>query len=350
MPEIDQRFLVIRLSSIGDIVHTLPAVAELGRSFPRAEIHWLVEKRYAPLLAGNTFVRRVIEVDTLGWRKRPFMRRQTTSLREAWKAIREPRYGTTIDFQGLIKTGFLSFATGAPRRLAFGREWLREPAAGMFYTDRALAAGRRHIIELNLALVEHLGTKLGAWEFPLPSNPLDERAVSERIEASGIRDFILISPGGGWKSKCWPPESYADLIGRLEKEYQSDVLLSGSPSEEGLITTILDETAAKRARYFPSTLVQYIALARKARLFIGGDTGPLHLAAAVSTPVVAIFDANDPLNTPERNGPFNPADITVTDSTSTGKGRPRKGRDFLRGVPVGAVFDAVRERWERAYG
>lgn len=343
-------FLVIRLSSIGDIVHTLPAVAALGRSFPQAEISWLVEKRYASLLAGNPYVSRVLEVDTLSWRKRPFPVSFIGPLRDAWRTIRERPYSSTIDFQGLIKTGIFSFAARSQRRLGFAGPWLREPGAGVFYTQHVPADGRQHIVELNLALVEYAGAKAGAWEFPLPSNDVDDATVVQQLASSGVGDFILISPGGGWKAKRWPPESYAALISRLAKEFQLDILLTGSPDERECIQAIIESAATSRARYFPANLVQYISLARRARLLIGGDTGPLHLAAAAGTPLVAIFDATDPRNTPERNGPFNSADITVIDPKAVRGQRASKTRDFLRGIPVEAVFDATRERWKRAYG
>ncbi len=346
MPETGQRFLVIRLSSIGDIVHTLPAVAELGHSFPRAEIHWLVEKRFSSLLNGNPFVQRVIELDTLGWRENWF----GSSVGQSWRAVRKERYDAAIDFQGLLKTGILSFAAHAKRRVGFGREWLRERGAGMFYTDRVQPLGRGHIIERNLALVEHLGAKPGPWEFPLLNNQPETKLVAERLTDLGVKNFILISPGGGWKAKRWPPESFSELIRRIANELQPDILLTGSPAEEPLIAGILEQANVARARYFPATLVQFIALARRARLFVGGDTGPLHLAAAVTTPLVAIFDASDPLNTVERNGPFNPADITVTDAAAVRGRRSGKNSDFLRGIPVEAVLEAVRERWKKAYG
>lgn len=350
MPESYSRFLVVRLSSIGDIVHALPAVAALGRRFPQAIIHWAVEKRYASLLKGNPYLRRIIELDTLGWRNRLTSADTFDDILQSFRVLRESPYDVAIDMQGLLKTGLLMWASQARERLGFQSQWLREPAAAMFYTRRISAQGRQHIIEINLSLVEHLGAQPGKWEFPLPSDPEDELAVREQLQALGTTEYIIVNPGGGWKAKRWSPENYAEAIRRLAGELPFNILLTGSEQERDLIHTILEQAQAPRTKWFPATLCQFIALARGARLLIGGDTGPLHLAAGAGTPLVAIFNSSDPTNTPERNGPFNPADIVLCGAQEPHGSEYAKNLDYLPGVSVDSVVQAACERLKRANG
>lgn len=350
MPDSNLRFLVVRLSSVGDIVHALPAVAALGRTYPQASIHWAVEERYAALLEGNPYVRRVIRFDTLGWRKRLASSDTMGEILQGFRRLKELQYDAAIDMQGLMKTGLLTWISHSRERIGLGRKWLREPPAGIFYTHRVSPQGRRHIIEINLSLVEYLGARPGMWEFPLPANSEDQAAVQEQLEKLGVTNYIIVNPGGGWKAKRWAPENYAEAIRRLAGELPLDILLTGSEQEEGLIRGILDQAGTPRAKWFPSTLVQYIALARGAKLLIGGDTGPLHLAAAAGTPLVAIFDSSDPLNTPERNGPFDAADIVLCGPKKSNHLKYSKGSNYLAGVSVESVVEAAFERLKRANG
>jgi lipopolysaccharide heptosyltransferase I len=350
MSELRTRFLVIRLSSIGDIVHALPAVAALGDAFPEAEIDWVVEKRHAALLNGNPYIHRVIKLNTFEWRHEPLSPWTLEQIAGAGMALREASFDAAIDFQGLIKSGFLAWISKSAQRVGFSEYWLREPLAGVFYSDRVSPHGRRHIIEMNLSLVEHLGVPAvpsEAWKFPLPQSDADESFVESRLAELGAREFIVMNPGGGWKSKCWAPESYAGLIHSLEDGVSGLILLTGSPDEEPLIGDILRRANSRRAAYFPATILQLIALIRRARLFVGGDTGPLHLAEAAGIPVVAIFSAAEPLNTPERNGPFRAQDIFLINRNGTRRHSPRKDSEYLRDVPVESVLAAIRERLAR---
>ncbi len=350
MPDSYLRFLVVRLSSVGDIVHALPAVAALGRTYPQASIHWAVETRYAPLLEGNPYVRQVIKLDTLGWRKRLTSSGTIEEILQSFRRLKELPYDAAIDLQGLLKTGLLTWITRSRERLGFEGKWLREPAAGLFYTHRISPQGRRHIVEINLSLVEYLGARPGTWEFPLPDHDEERAAVLERLAGSGVAEYIIVNPGGGWQAKRWSPENYAQAIRRLAGELPFDILLTGSEQEEGWIRGIVERAETPRAKWFPSTLLEFIALARGAKLLIGGDTGPLHLAAAVGTPLVAIFDSSDSRNTPERNGPFNAADVVLCGPREGNQAPYSKHMDFLAGVSVESVVEAAVERLKRANG
>lgn len=349
MPEPPQRFLIIRLSSIGDIVHALPAVAVLGATFPQAQIDWVVEPRYAMLLDGNPLVHRLIRLDTLGWRRNLVSTDTWGSIRRGLQALRQSPYDAALDFQGLYKSAWIARLSRSRERVGFAQIWLREPAAGILYTTRVSPRERTHVIEMNLALVEHLGVprvERSHWRFPIPSGPSDEEYVAQQITKLGWKDFIIINPGGGWRSKCWAPENYAAVIRRTADEFTGAFLLTGSPEEAPLFTSILQQCGTTRARYFASTILQFVALARRARLFLGGDTGPLHLAAAAGTPIVAIFGPTDPV----RNGPFSPADITLWNRGPVDYTRRGKAAGYISGITVDSVVAAIRERLARAHG
>jgi heptosyltransferase I len=349
------RILVIRLSSIGDIVHALPAVAALGESLPGAEIAWAVDSRFAELVEGNPFVGRVLRLDTLGWRGRSRSADASKDRVGGLGAGRQFRPEVAVDFQGLVKSAALSWMSRAPRRIGFAGRWRRETLAGLLYTERVEAAGRQHVVEENLALVERLGAAprpRECWKFPLPRDPGVESDVDRRRAELGAEKFIVINPGGGWTSKRWPPQQYVELMRTIESQRDCWVLVTGSPDEESWIRQIVMAAGCKRVIYFPSTLVEFIALVRRARLLVGGDTGPLHIAAAAGTPIVAIYGPTNP----RRNGPFAPGDIVLTNQPDAGSRRTHWNRmqarrpGYLEGVPTRDVLDAVRRRLAAAHG
>jgi len=340
-----ERLLVIRLSSIGDIVHALPAVAALGESFPQLEIHWLIEKRYASLLAGNPYVRRILPLDTLSWRGGLPPLAVLEDMLGTLRGLRRSAYQTAVDFQGLWKSALLAFLAGAHERVGLAEPWMREPSAAVLYTERVAATGRKHVVEESLALAEHLGARVGRWQFPLPRSDDDDQYVEDQLDSLDARDFIILNPGGGWKAKRWAPENYALLLHHLEGRLDYKFLLTGSAGEAASIAEIIRLAEAKRAFYFPSSVVQFIALARRARLFLGGDTGPMHLAAAVGTPLVAIHGPSDPA----RNGPFNQADIALYNHAPINHTRRNPNTDYIEGIPVERVAAAIEERLARAH-
>ena len=346
MTDSARRFLIIRLSSIGDIVNGLPAAAALAESFPQAQIDWVIEKRYALLLKGNPHLHRVIELDTLGWRGQFTSSACRHEILSGLGALRESHYEAVLDFQGLWKSAVIARLTRAQERIGLAEPWMREPGAAVLYTRKISPPRGAHVVAESLALVEGLGARPHSWQFPLPHTPEDDAYVESQLAALGCDHFIIINPGGGWRSKCWSPENYSSLIQRLEGVLTDHIVLTGSPSEEPVISQILQSAGARRAGYLPTTLVQLIALVRRARLFISGDTGPLHLAAAVGTPIVGIYGPTDPA----RNGPFASADIALYQHGPINHTRRGASPPYVRGISVESVAAAVAKRLERIHG
>jgi heptosyltransferase I len=294
----DQRFLLLRLGSLGDVVHALPSAAALRDSFPDARIDWAVEPKWARLLEGNPDLNNVIQID----------RKSAGGIFSTVTQLRSANYTCAIDFQGLYKSALLAFASGAPRRIGFQRTYAREGYASWFYTERLNPRGA-HKVEHNLTLAEAAGARKFPPRFPIAIRPEDEARVTQELEDRNIRDFFVLNPGGGWRSKCWPAERYGELHAKIFENFGLRGVVSYGPGEDDLAQAAISAAGKSAPAAIPLALGPLMALLRRARLVVSADTGPLHLAAALGTPVVALFGPTDPA----RNGPFitNPAQKSV---------------------------------------
>lgn len=301
------RILVVRLGSLGDIVHALPGVASLRATFPEARLDWLVEARWQELIELNPDLSNVIPVETQAWRRAPLSSPAWRGLAGLRSTLREARYDAALDFQGLLKSAVLARLSGAPRRIGFAKEFAKEGAAAWFYTERVRPPENTHVIEMNLALVKAAGVAASQLRFPLPTAPEDETGVEALLQAHQLRDFVILSPGGGWRSKCWPVERYAALHNFLARERGWRTVVNAGPGEEELVSEFMAHARVTRPVHLSLSLRQLVALVKRARLLIGGDTGPLHLAAALGTPVVGLYGPTDPV----RNGPYSQRAVVV---------------------------------------
>ncbi|HJQ69652.1 MAG TPA: glycosyltransferase family 9 protein [Blastocatellia bacterium] len=348
------RILIVKLSSIGDVVHTLPAAALLRRAMPKAHISWVVERRASEILKGSAAIDELIEIDTRAWRKSALSRETLADIRTKLGRVRSgmstngasaTAIDVAIDFQGLIKSGVVALATGAARRVGFETAELREKASRVFLNEQVATSHARHVVDKNIALARSIiagdRTAEPRYEFPIHVSPEDEE-YAERVLARVGGAFAIINPGGGWPTKLWSADRYGELADWLWTDRKMKSIVTFGPGEEPLAEAVARASRTGAAHPEPSTLKQYVALARRASLFVGGDTGPLHLAAASRTPIVGLYGPTSP----ERNGPFDDRDITV-------------GRDLwcradchrrscwhweCMEIPVGEVIEAVSKR------
>jgi heptosyltransferase-1 len=311
--------LIVRLGSMGDIIHTLPAVTALRQAFPRASLAWVVEERWAELLctlpeprSGPRSPRRplvdcVHTVNTNSWRNSLLSIQTWEQVAAGLSELRAQRYEVAVDFQGAVRSAVLARSSGAP--VVYGVAQPRENVASMFYTRQMIARGS-HIVEQNLSLAESVARRrleLPKIEFPL--NQAAEKQRADRLQQSND-DFALLNPGAGWGAKQWPAERYGQVAKRLAEDGMKSLINFG-PGEEALVREV-ESASEGTAKGAACTLTELIALTRRARLFIGGDTGPMHLAAALGIPVVAIFGPTNPA----RNGPFGTLSIVLRSSGS----------------------------------
>jgi len=340
-----RKILIVKLSSLGDIVHTLPVLPLLKGRFPEMEISWLVEKRHQPLLLHHPFIDRLLTVDTLRWRKEPL---SLSTYRELFSSVRELRRGRfdlAIDFQGLIKSGLLTFLSGAPLRLGFGKDDLREPWSSIFLNrSRPSAPQEIHVVDKNLGLLKPLGIDSRRVEFPLIFSEEAERYVTEGLSTLKLTEFIIINPGGGWRSKRWSAEKYASLADMIINKMGYHILLTWGPGERALAMEIASRMRNSPAISFSTDIPQLIALIKRAKLLICGDSAPLHLAVACGTPVVGIYGPSDP----DRNGPYNPADIVIRRKVPCAPCYKRDcdAEPCLGAIAPQKVFESVNRRLE----
>jgi len=328
-PATIRRLLVVRLSAMGDVIHTLPAVNALRKAFPRLHIGWLIEERWAELLCAPGAARRgprsslrplvdeVHTVDLKGWGKSLFSLSTLQRIAKIWNDVREVRYDVAVDLQGAIRSALLARWSGA--RMICGSAEPRESPASLWYTRKVVAQGR-HVVEQNLSIADAMietensarpRMRLAAdISFQIPSDPQVEARVGQHMEQHGIGDFAILNPGAGWGAKRWPAERYGE-VARALADYRVRSILNYGPGEEKLARAAASASRGT-AEVMSCSLTELIALTRRARLFIGGDTGPLHLAAALRVPVVAIYGPTDPA----RNGPYGTHSIVLRSSQS----------------------------------
>jgi len=325
------RFLIVRLGSLGDVVHGIPAAAALRAHFPDARIDWLVDPRYVEVLDLLRGLDGRIPLDT----RRPA--RTLATIRD----LRQVRYSAAIDLQGLIKSAVLARAVGADRTIGFPRGHLRERAAGTFYTHTPDPGTAMHVVRKNLALLSPLGLRQPAVSFPLDIPRT--RAVDDVEARTGARGYVLLNPGAAWPNKRWPPERFGALAAALRDGRGINSVVLWGPGEEPLAGLVAASSRGAAAAAPPTRITDVFAIARGARLMISGDTGPLHIAAAVGTPVVALFGPT----WPERNGPWEPADEVLSRAEECSCHYRRECRlrqPCIKGITVHDVVVAAEKR------
>ena len=333
MPE--QRFLVVRLGSLGDIVHTLPAVAALRESFHGAEIIWLTHPRWKALVESSGLATDIWETETRSYR----------SVRETTGRIRKKRFTAAIDYQGLWKSALLPFLGRVPRRIGFSLLTIREFGVPILYTDR-VSCTATHIADQNgeLSLRAGATNAVGAAVLTVPL--IQEAFVLQLLQGFAIERYVVLSPAGGWRSKCWPPDRYGALSQKIHRELGLRCVLNYGPGEEELISAVKASSGEADPITYNGSLGQLMAFLRNAVCIVGGDTGPLHLAVALGTPAVALFGPTDPA----RNGPYRPGDRSAASSINIVLRSPNAVTTYKRGgqpdpsileLTVDMVFNAV---------
>ena len=290
---------------MGDIIHALPAVASLKTGFPGSRLTWVVEPKWAPLLEDNPFIDRVV-----------LLRRDTLAgLLESWRSLRAERYRFAVDFQGLIKSALVAAAARPDRIFGFHHTQLRERAAALFYSHKTISRAA-HVVDQNLDLASASGASTLLRTFPLPAGR-PEGALPPG-------DFVLASPLAGWRAKQWPLEHYHALAARLERELGIPLVLDGPPGSG------LDHC---------SSLPGLIHATRRAAAVVGVDSGPLHLAAALGKPGVAVYGPTDPV----RNGPYGDSlRVLRSPAAVTTYKRGASIDESMRAISPDQVFEALK--------
>jgi lipopolysaccharide heptosyltransferase I len=321
------RLLVVRLGSLGDLVHALPAVAAIRRAHPAAEIDWLVDRVHRDFLALVPVLSSIVTLEG----------RSAAAWLAARKQLRARRYDVAIDFQGLLKSAALARLSGATRVLGFDRAALRERAAAPFYRERIDVGESGHVIHKNLRLAAAVGADAGVLEFPIATI---DSAVAADTQRRFPHGYALINPGAAWPNKRWPPARFGAVAHLLQHRFEMPSVVLWGPGEADLAHQVVAASNGTAVAAPPTTLPDLVAIARGARLIVSGDTGPLHIGAAVGVPAVGLFGPTNPA----RNGPWRPEDAAVSRYESCDCHYERRCRRADPEWCLGTItFDEIRD-------
>jgi len=344
LPKHPESILVVRLGAMGDVLHAMPALAALRKACPETRVGWVIERRWSELLisqdegaatmfGSRTLIDALHTVDTRAWRKNLFQPATWRDIRTSVGVIRAERYSVAIDFQGAIKSALLARVSDAAE--IFGFTQPRESAAKLWYTNQVNVTAA-HVIDQNLQLASAIVRQpLMPERVELPHSARAEQWCDEFLRGRDLNHFVLMSPGSGWGAKCWPAERYAGVAKRLAGAGLKSLINYG-PGEESLASAVATASIGS-AETVSCSLAQLIALTRRASLFIGSDTGPMHLAAALKIPTVALFGPTDPA----RNGPYwKPSIVLRSEQSVTSYTHVAEADPGLHSISAGTVVAA----------
>jgi lipopolysaccharide heptosyltransferase I len=339
------KILIVRLSSIGDVIHTLPALAAIRRALPAAEISWIVEKKSAELLRGNQLLSNLIEIDTKSLRSKGSIGKNLLLAREQFKTLRASKFDVALDFQGLLKSAAIAKLSKAKRRCGFDRESLREPASRFLLTETYEIEKNSHVVVKNLMLAQkalRISVPHENFEFPIFTEE-KHRLEAEKIISQTGENFAMLNPAGGWATKLWQAERFGALVDRLWEENNLVSIVTTAPNEKALAEKVLQASRSGKVVLAAPTLKGFYELAKQSRIYIGGDTGPTHLAVAAGAPTVGLFGPTEWWF----NGSLNSKDICVerTDISCRANCNRRTCSNWIcLDIEVETVFNAVQKR------
>ena len=332
--------LIVRLSAIGDAIHGLPVLCTLRDHFPRARLTWVVEERAAAMLRGHAALDRLVTLPRRWWRS-PL---NVLRLRRDLRAIRPE---VAIDLQGLTKSAAVARLSGAGLRIGFAKPEGRE--LSRWLNNRLVTTSTTHVVDRYLELLRPLGIERPQVRFDVPQRSEDEASIGRLIRERGLgAGFAIINPGAGWPSKRWPTERYSAVARHLGQQRNLRTLVVWAGAEERAWADQIITTSAGMAQMAPATSLSELAeLCRRARLFIGSDTGPLHLAAAVGTTCVGLYG---PMPA-ERNGPYGGGHVALQNARLMGSSRRRRSatNESMLAISVADVCGACDQILDRQW-
>jgi lipopolysaccharide heptosyltransferase I len=339
------KILIVKLSSIGDVVHALPALAAIRRALPDAEISWVVERSAAEILRGNKLIDNLIEIDTRSLRSGKKIEEILIGASKQLRELRSFRFDSVLDFQGLLKSAAVAKLAKSKRTYGFSKQNLREPASRFLLTGTVDVAQDSHIIVKNLTLAKEV-LKIPVpdydFEFPIFTNAAHGEEAEKIIEKAG-ENFAILNPAGGWTTKLWHAENFGALADRLWEENRLISVITTAPNEIELAEKVFQNSKSGKVLLAQPSLKGFYELAKKTKIYVGGDTAPTHLAVAAKAPIVGIFGPTDW----RRNGSPNIADICV-DRTDIGCRvdchRRTCNNWVCMDIEVETVFQAVQKR------
>ena len=341
------RILIVKLGSIGDIVHTLPSLAAIRKALPDAKISWVVERRSIEILRDNPILDRLIEVDTKALRRGLMSGETLRAPRQQLRQLRASAFDLALDFQGLLKSASIARLSGARRIFGFSSDGLREPASRLLLSRSVSISKNSHVIRKNLELVKGalnipVPDQADEFEFPIATDP-GHVAEARNAELLAGGEFAILNPAGGWPTKLWSAERFGRLADELWSHHKLRSLVTYGPGEEALADTVLSSSTSGKVKAISLSLKGFYELAKRAQVYVGGDTGPTHLAIAARAPIVGLFGPTEWW----RNGSPRADDICVERldiDCRTDCHRRECSKWICMDIEVDRVFQAVTQR------
>ena len=339
--------LIVKLSSIGDVIHTLPSLSALRRLYPEADITWVIEEAASDIIKDNPCLNRTIVFHRKRWAKDIKKLRRLNGTVKEIKAfittLRKRRYDLVIDFHGLFKSSLIVLLSGGKRRLGYDS---MQELSGLFLNEKIPEDMEKHAVDRYLDLPRYLSADTTRKEFPIPMRKENRDRVEgllKRYDVDINERFMAVNPVALWETKLWEDVKFAGLCGRITEELKTKVIFTGG-SSSGMIEHIQSLMVSPSVNLGGQTTLKDLAyLYKSASLVITPDSGPMHIAAAVGTPVVALFGPTDP----SRTGPYGEGHVVVRKEMPCSPCLLKKcgSNRCMKEITVGEVFLAVKERF-----
>lgn len=329
-----EKILVIKPSSLGDVVHSLPFLSVLRDRFPRSEIHWIIAKGFEGLLEGHPMINRLLVINKDEWKKIKNVKDTISELRSLFKSLKKEKFDIVADLQGLLRSGVLTAATGASVRVGFKEA--RE-GSSIFYTHRVEGGKDIHAVDRYLKIAKFLGCDIADVCFPLPLSFGSSRVTQYLPD----KEYAVLVPGARWKTKKWPPEKFGEVASRLPMKF----LVVGGKSDTDISNKVVNSSKGNAISIAGKTNIkELIEIMRKAKFVVSNDSGPMHIAAALGVPVFAIFGPTNPL----RTGPYGKGHIIIRKGVECSPCYKRSCRDIkcMEMIGVKEVADIIRQKSE----
>ncbi len=332
-----KKILIIKPSSLGDIIHALPVAYALKAEIPESEIDWVIGAGYEELLEGNPAIKRTLTFDRRMFQGGNGLR----NLGSFVGKLRRERYDLVIDLQGLLRSALMAFACRSKSRIGFANA--RE-GAPLFYTERVAVPDLSiHAVDRYLLTLESIGIE--HHEAPRFDIVLEERHDKEAVsllkefDIEEGEEFVAIAPSARWLTKRWPAERFIEIANRINGVRLKTVFI-GTKDEEVVLAEHIDKLILRNLAFGRTSIKGLAALLKRARLLVTNDSGPMHIAAAVGTPAAALFGPTDPV----RTGPYGRMHRVITAGVECAPCLKRECESVrcLTGISVDAVFDEVK--------
>jgi heptosyltransferase-1 len=326
------KFLIIKPSSLGDVIHSLPFLNAVKAGFPGASVHWVIAKGLEGILEAHPMIDKLWVINKDAWKKIGNLKVTVNELKELFRNMKKERYDIAFDLQGLLRSGVITSATGAPVRVGF--EEARE-GSSFFYTHKIKGGKGIHAVDRYLKMADFVGCDISNVVFPFPPGRPISPSIPVSLSSGG---YAVIVPGARWKTKRWPAEKFGSLACRLPLK----TIIVGGENDKDIADEIVALSNGRATSLAGRTdLMELTEVMKHARFIVSNDSGPMHIAAALGVPVFAIFGPTDPGKT----GPYGKGHTVIRENISCAPCFRRTCKDLkcMNGMSAEKVYRIIRD-------